>query len=189
MNDRSDSKESRKLKALALIRSVTAERQASAEPAASAPGSDISASRKARASAIGRIGLAGSVSSGKIRDHLRNQDFDSDLIGDVMRSLERDGYLNDLRCGRRILLRHRGLKAKSRTMMALLLQQQGISADAAAEILPELPDDSVSLRLLLEHEDYSTVAQKARVLRKMMGRGFERGMILRCMDEVTNDER
>lgn len=180
----SESKEERKRKALALLQSLSKDSAKPAVPKEAPAAESTDEFREARSKAIERIGLAGSVSSGKVRDHLRGKGFNSDLIEEVMLSLEKDGYLDDYRCGRRVILRHREQKAKSRAMMSMLLKQQGISPKVVDELLKELPEDSENLKQLLDREDYSTQAEKARVLRKMMGRGFERYAILRCMDEV-----
>lgn len=186
MSKPEENKNARKLRALEVLRSVSGQQNTpEIEPAIEER--DITDEfREARSKAISRIGLAGSVSSGKISDHLSENGFSRELIEDVMQSLDKDGYLDDHRCGRRIMLRHRDQKAKSKAMMSLLLRQQGIDSAVIDELLTEMPDDKETLKQLLERENPSSRQDQARVLRKMMGRGFDRYLILQCMNEVQS---
>lgn len=128
--------------------------------------------QEARSIAISFIGLDKGKSSGRVRDKLRDKNYDNDLIDKVIASLIKDEYLNDRLACAKITRRHSGSKSKSRAYMKQLFISQGVDEMTATDYLEELEPDEVTIKLLLPEEIPTDHKEKARLYRRLQSRGY-----------------
>jgi regulatory protein len=136
----------------------------------------------ARTKAIAFLGLARKP-TGQVAKCLAEQGFDQDIIKDVLKDLEADGYLDDLRLARRIVSqRQTGRQAESRTALRRRMMDRGLSGTAIDEALAEvISDREAATGLLAARFAGEWPTRDRRKLQKMArflaGRGFSADMI------------
>lgn len=141
--------------------------------------------QKARFTALKYIGIDKGKSSGKVRQKLRDEGFSEDVIEETISTLIKDDYLSDYRACARITRRHQGSKLKSARYMVELYKELGVSPQVAEEYSADLPDDQESLVILLSKEQApASEREKARIIRRLAGRGFSIYSIQKAMEDI-----
>lgn len=140
----------------------------------------------ARSTAITFLGIARKP-TGQVAKCLAEHGFDQDVIEEVVKDLEADGYLDDLRLARRIVSqRQTGRQAESRAALQRRMTGRGLSATAIDEALAQVVDDSeAATTLLTARFPREWPTQDRRQLQKMArflaGRGFSAEVISRLL--------
>ena len=111
----------------------------------------IDSFREARSLAISFIGIS-HKSSGKIIDFLRRKDVEESLFHDVLQSLMDDGYIDDLRIARSIILSRRGRKSEGCRALKQRMYFAGIPDEVILESEQYMSEDSLSINELFEEK-------------------------------------
>lgn len=135
------------------------------------------ARRMARSAAVRWIGL-GRKPSGQVRDHLRRQGFDADVMDHVIDELKAEYKIDDMRLAHKKAKARLGAKSESALRMAQRLAAQGLEQVAIDQALEDLPTDrELALAALqgkfpVPQTGTSTNDLKMRYNRFLMSRGF-----------------
>ncbi|MBN1892775.1 MAG: RecX family transcriptional regulator [Clostridiales bacterium] len=105
--------------------------------------------QNARYEAVKFIGIS-KKSSGRVRSHLLNKGFSSQLCDLTVSELIDDRYIDDARVARSILNTRKGSKSEGRVRLRARLQERGIPDDVAEESLLDFPSDSETVIELLK---------------------------------------
>lgn len=109
---------------------------------------DLSSLSSAREAAVGFIGIS-KKSSGRVRDHLLRKGFSSDLCDSVVAGLIEDGFIDDERVARAILVSRRGAKSEGRFRLRARMIERGVPENTAESVLAMSPADSDTITELL----------------------------------------
>lgn len=96
--------------------------------------------QQARSIAIRFLGLS-KKPSGRVIDRLRQANFASEIIAEVLQDLQADGYLDDLGLARKMAGQRSGRQALSRQALQQRLLQAGLTETAVQAALPEPADE------------------------------------------------
>jgi len=136
-------------------------------------------------------------SVGQMREYLRRKGYDEEEIGETIRQLLEYGYLDDRKYA--ALFMESGLE-KGRGMLRIRreLKQKGVAdevIDEAAESLDEIPDEFgvafAQARAMLSGVDFGQMdyaereKQKARIARRLAGKGFSSETIYRVIGRIV----
>lgn len=135
------------------------------------------AMRTARSVAVRWIGL-GRKPSGQVRDYLRRQGFDADVIDHVIDELKAEQKIDDMRLAHKKAKARLGAKSESALRVSLRLAAQGLEQEAIDQVLEDRPADQELALAALQGK--FTVPQpgagandlKLRYNRFLMSRGF-----------------
>ena len=132
----------------------------------------------------------------EMRQRLAGRDYDDEMVDWVIRQLERDGYLSEMRFAESYL-RSRLQKGEAPWLAAKRAEQKGARSDAVQAALAELSEgydaEQVARDLVLARdprgfrfEDERVWQRQARFLRN---KGFAADIILRVLNESMEDSR
>lgn len=130
--------------------------------------SDVQAARER---AVSYIGISRHRTSGKIKEKLVRDGFDTDVIDDVLTYLQSIDYLDDGRAAKHILSQYRGRKGRSRAMLSALLLSRGVPPDVARSVIDELDPDEALARSLID-ATFPRGADREAIYKRLISRGF-----------------
>jgi len=106
---------------------------------------------EARSLAISYIGIS-HKSSGRVRDYLTRKGVSEEICIDVVSGLLSDGYIDDVRVARSLILSRKGRKTESRRAMQQRLYGAGISAEVILAAEEFMQEDEISILELFDEK-------------------------------------
>ncbi len=147
---------------------------------------DFSSHSAAREAAVFYIGTSAKT-SGKVNDYLIRKGFSAEMSTSVVSGLIEDGYINDERIARAILLSRRGAQAEGRPRLHARMLSRGVSESIAEKVLSESLSDSETitdfLRCFFKSDGPVAVSRDkyrstlAKVSRLLVSRGYSYDLI------------
>ncbi len=140
----------------------------------------------ARRSAVDFIGIS-KKSSGRVTNALLNKGYSREISSLVVSDLIEDGYIDDERVARSILLSRTGTRAEGRIHLFARLLERGVPSEVAERVIPTFPPDSVTIidflrcsfktegPVELSREDFRPTL--ARTTRLLVRRGFSYDLV------------
>ncbi len=90
-------------------------------------------------------------SSGKVRDKIIAKGIDRHTADEVIRSLIRDGYIDDKKVAAALLRERRGRKAESYRIAIQRLMTNGVPKDIAVEVIGQIAEEMPEIKLLADY--------------------------------------
>lgn len=154
--------------------------------------------REARFLAVKYIGIS-HKSSGKVRDYLIRKGIAEDAAADVVAGLILDGYIDDARIARSLILSRAGKKAEGKRMIQQRLYAAGISREAVLEADAVIPDDSVSIsdlfdqkivpefKKMMELDSFDAESWMNKTMRFLLSKGYSSSLALDTLRKRIRD--
>ncbi|HHV41923.1 MAG TPA: regulatory protein RecX [Clostridiaceae bacterium] len=149
---------------------------------------------KLREKAVKYLGLRRAKSSGQIRQRLRRETSDEELIEAVVAYLQDIDYVNDRRAGQLMMKSFRGRRSRSRFAVQYSLRQKGIPGNIAEELANSGPADHESAAELIRSQFNSINEddrQRASTLLRRRGYNYEviTEVVNKCLAENRSTQQ
>ncbi len=148
--------------------------------------SSNSAFENCRERAVLFLGLDRNKSSGRVRQKLKQENYDPDLVETVIDYLKEIDYINDERAARSICRRYSGKRIRSRKAMLYVLSDAGIEQGVGKNITDTLPEDEESSLQLLSAYYRNTRPEYAKALRLLARRGYSAYISNKAINEFLS---
>ena len=148
--------------------------------------SSNSAFENCRERAVLFLGLDRNKSSGRVRQKLKQENYDPDLVETVIDYLKEIDYINDERAARSICRRYSGKRIRSRKAMLYVLSDAGIEQGVGKNITDTLPEDEESSLQLLAAYYRNTRPEYAKALRLLARRGYSAYISNKAINEFLS---
>ena len=132
------------------------------------------------------LGLDRNKSSGRVRQKLKQENYDPDLVETVIDYLKEIDYINDERAARSICRRYSGKRIRSRKAMLYVLSDAGIEQGVGKNITDTLPEDEESSLQLLAAYYRNSQPEYAKALRLLARRGYSAYISNKAINEFLS---
>lgn len=132
--------------------------------------------KEAVTTGIRHIGIA-VYSSGKIQKYLMNKGYSYSVSSEAVKRIVNRGYIDDVRAGRKVVNARVGKKQESKRLIYQRLINDGVSKDAANQLVSELQDDKDTCVYLYEAffpaiPDIYDDNVSSQIIKKALQRGY-----------------